>query len=202
MNHTPVRDRWEFDRADRLGLASLLVLVTIGGFLAWVVRPIVGWIQGSALSLSVVSKVEVPELSDTSVRNSVGGYDLLVSDPTPGQRLIDLLPGLCFLALIVVACWMVYRVMGDIGRGDPFVPHNVRRLRIAGAALTFGWPVVLFADATVRFALVSQLDLNGFHPGPQVTLTWGPIVVGFVLALLAEAFKSGARLRDDADGLV
>jgi hypothetical protein len=66
-----------------------------------------------------------------------------------------------------------------------------------------GWTVAYFLDTTCTFAILSDLDL-GVGGGPRTVLTLPvvPFVAGLITAMVAEAFKAGARLQDDVDGLV
>lgn len=196
------RDWLAFDRSDRVGLALLMVLVALGAAVTWLVRPLVEWAGGDALAVPFFSKVDVPGLAGTGLGHRDAHYDLLVPDPTTRQRLLDLLPGLGYLAIVVVAGYLLLRIMGDIGRGDPFQPHNVRRLRGLAALLALGWPIVFFAELTCRFTILTELDLGDLGPRAVFDLPVVPVVVGTAIALVAEAFKAGSRLRDDVDGLV
>jgi hypothetical protein len=196
------RDRLAFDRSDRIGLVALLVAVVLGAAVTCLVVPVVSWVRGTALSVPFTSAVEVPGLDGTGLRWRAASYDLLVDDPSTRQRLLDLLPGLGYLAVVAAACWLVLRIIGDIGREDPFPPHNVRRLRVLAALLAFGWPVVFFAEATCRFTILTGLDLGDLGPRTSFTVPVLVVVAGVALALLAEAFKAGSRLRDDVEGLV
>ena len=51
-------------------------------------------------------------------------------------------------------------------------------------------------------ALASNLDLGGLDLMVSMTLPWLPMTIGLVAALIAEAFKVGAKLSDDVDGLI
>ncbi|MEZ5094834.1 MAG: DUF2975 domain-containing protein [Nocardioides sp.] len=196
------RDWLTFDRYDRWGLAGLLGLISVGAVAAYVVAPLARWASGSGLRVPFFSEVDVPALEGTGLRHGLGDYHVVIPDPTAGQRLLDLLPGLGWLALALACCWLVLRVMGDIGRGDPFQPGNVRRLRLLAALLVLGWPVVASLEAMTAFAILAELDLEGVGPRAAFTFPLLPMLVGVVVALLAEAFKAGSRLRDDVDGLV
>jgi len=200
----PTRDRdlLAWDRSDRIGLSLLLALVAVVSAGAWVVAPIVDWVGGRDLEVPFFSSVDVPGLAGTGLGHGSADYSLLLPDPSVRQRLLDLLPGLGYLAIVLVGAWLVLRVMTDIGRGDPFHPRNVRRLRIIGGLLAFGWPIVFFAELTCRFAILTGLDLGDLGPRAGFTIPVLPVIAGMVVALLAEAFKAGSRLRRDVEGLV
>jgi hypothetical protein len=198
----PRRDLLAFDRTDRRGLLALLGLLALGGLLVWVVAPLRDWLAGAGIPLALVSPVSVPELDAAGVDHGLAVYDVQLADPTAGQRLLALAPGLLAAALLVVGCWFVLRVMRDIAAGDPFEPRNVTRLRVVAAILVIGVPVVFFLDMAVRGALLGSMDLGGLEPALFLSIPWQAVVAGMVVALLAEAFRAGSRLRDDVAGLV
>ena len=86
--------------------------------------------------------------------------------------------------------------------GDPFGPLNVTRLRIVAAALYSAcrWSTYSRCSST-RWCSVPS-DLGGLDPSFRLEIPWVPMLAGLVVAMLAEAFKAGSRLRDDVDGLV
>lgn len=198
----PARDRLAFDRYDRWGLGALLGLFSAGAVAATVVAPLVAWARGSDLRVPFFSRVEVPALDSSGLRPGQGTYDLIVADAAPHLRVLDLLPGLGWLALIMTGSWIVLRVMGDVGQGDPFQQHNVRRLRILAGLLVLGCPVVASLQPVVTMAMLADLDLGDLTARAAFELPAFAMLVGVVVALLAEAFKAGGRLRDDVDGLV
>ncbi|MBK6873226.1 MAG: DUF2975 domain-containing protein [Kineosporiaceae bacterium] len=196
------KDRLAFDRWDRLGLAALLALVALAAIARSVVQPLAAWARGQELTVPYVSSITVPPLDAVGTRYGEGRYDLRLDDPTTTQRLIDLAPGLLLLVLILTACWLVFRLMRDIGRGEPFAPRNVARLRLLAAVLALGVPVEFVARGMSTMAMLSNADLGSLNPAGQVELPWLSVLAGMCLALLAEAFKAGSRLRDDVEGLV
>jgi hypothetical protein len=198
----PRRDLLAFDRYDRWGLAALLGLISVGAVAAAVVGPLTGWIQGRALRVPFFSDIEVPALDGTGLSHGPGDYDVIIHDPTVLQRVLDLLPGLGWLVLVLACCWIVLKVMDDIGRGDPFQPGNVRRLRVLALLLVIGWPVLVSLQVMASLAVTADLGLDDLGPRAGFTFPFLPVLVGVVVALLAEAFKAGSRLRDDVDGLV
>lgn len=198
----PRRDWLSFDRYDRIGLSALVGLVALGASAFWLALPLAAWRTGDPLPVPFFSEVEVPELAGTGLGHGPANYDLIIDDPTSMQRLLGLLPGLAYLALVLLACYLVLRITGDIGHGDPFQPHNVRRLRIMAVIAYLGWPIVTLAESFCRMAILTGSDLGTLSPRVQMTLPVLPVLFGLTLALIAEAFKSGSQLRDDTDGLV
>ena len=55
---------------------------------------------------------------------------------------------------------------------------------------------------SVHGALLSDVDLGGLGLSVVLDIPWPWFIAGMVVALLAEAFKAGSRLRDDVEGLV
>lgn len=198
----PRRDPLAFDRSDRWGLLALLAVVALGAVLVWVVEPVAAWAGGHGILIQLVSEVAVPELDAAGVAHGPASYDVDLADPTAWQRLLAMAPGLISAALVVLACWLVVRVMRSIATGDPFEPRNVTRLRALAATLVFGAPVVFFLELSVRGVLLGSMDLGGLEASAFLSIPWQAAVVGMVVALLAEAFKAGSRLRDDVAGLV
>jgi hypothetical protein len=198
----PRRDLLTFDRYDRWGLVFLLGAAALGAVVAGVVEPIADWVSDAPLTPEVTSAVTVPPLDATGVAHGPGTYALELADPGAGQRLLELLPGLLAALLVVLACWCVVLLLRTVAAGDPFHPLNVTRLRVVAASLALGWPVVLVLQFAVNAVLLGSADLGGLELDSTIALPWVPLVAGMVVAMLAEAFKAGSRLRDDVDGLV
>ncbi len=143
-----------------------------------------------------------PSLDATGVGHGDAAYDVDVPDPGVALRLLDLVPGVLLTGLVAVGCWLVLRLMRDVAAGDPFRQANITRLRVLALLIAVGLPTVWFARGPIDLALLGTLDLGTGGPSIVVTMPWLPVVVGTVVALVAEAFRAGARLRDDTEGLV
>jgi DUF2975 family protein len=108
--------------------------------------------------------------------------------------------------LILALIWLFRRVaLTAVGTpkapANPFVWTNVRRLRII-AALVVVAPVI---DSWSHIALLELVrpTLQEFSMlGWDVTSFLLPAGIGLVLAVLAEVFAAGIRLREDVEGLV
>jgi hypothetical protein len=102
-----------------------------------------------------------------------------------------LLVGGYFGALIVIIN-RLRRVFETLIQGDPFRSQNVARLRLIGLGLIalegLGYLVHLAAGVVLASRSRSDLSIN--------LTAWFAILVVFVLA---EVFREGARLRDEAE---
>lgn len=196
----PRKDLLAFGRSDRWGLALLLAVVAVLTVVTQVVQPLVRWAQGDPLPVGYAGRLDVPALDALGVRHEDGGVTALVPHPGTTVRVVDVVLGVVLSLFVLAGCWVVLRVMRDVAAGDPFHPRNVTLLRILGLLVAVGLPAVWFGRATVDAAALTSL-------GPDVVvmtldLPWVPVLAGTVVALLAEAFKVGGRLRDDVEGLV
>ena len=105
--------------------------------------------------------------------------------------------GLLFVAAVYVAVLVLVfnrlrRVFATLTQGDPFHPDNVARLRVIGLGL-IGLEAIGYG---LRMALA--FATHGLEPkGATLNATgWFAILVVFVLA---EVFREGARLRQEAE---
>lgn len=191
-----------FDRSDRLGFAALLVLVVGVQTVVRVVLPVVAWVRGDPVPVPMIGEVAVPALDGRAVEHGVGRFDVLVEGASPVQRLADLVPGVLTVLIVAGVTALVLAVMHSVATGDPFGPPTVRRLRALAGLLVVGTPVVTFAALSVDGWLLSSVDLGGLDPAMAVDPPWEAVVGGLFVALLAEAFVVGRRLREDVEGLV
>ncbi|MFL6079024.1 MAG: DUF2975 domain-containing protein [Ornithinibacter sp.] len=196
------RDVLAFDRFDRWGLVVLLGAVALGAILAGVVEPLAGWATGAPLTPQVVSAVTVPPLDAAGVGYGEAAYAVDAVDPGAAQRLVALVPGILLAVLVVLSCWCIVLLLRTVASGDPFDPANVTRLRIIAGALVVGAPVGYLLQLVSDAVVLGGLDLGGLDLTFTLDIPWLPMVAGLVVAMLAEAFKAGSRLRDDVDGLV
>ena len=198
----PRRDWFAFDRSDRWGLGILLALVVLGALVADVVVPLVRWGAGDGIPLPFLSDVTVPELDAVGTTYGVASYDVTLADPTVGQRLLDLAPGVLAVGLVATGCALILAVMRSIAAGDPFIAGNVRRMRQLAALLLVGPFVTFFLSMSAHGALLGDVNVGSLPFTAHLDIPWAWFIAGMVVALLAEAFKAGSGLRDDVDGLV
>jgi len=196
------RDVLAFDRFDRWGLVFLLGAVALGAIVAGVVEPVVDWVTGAPLTPLAETAVTVPQLDAAGIGYGHASYAVDAVDPSAGQRLLALAPGLLMAVLVVLACWCVVLLLRTVASGDPFDPVNVIRLRIIAGVLVLGVPVAYFLQVVSDAMVLTGLDVPGMDTTFTLDIPWVPMLAGLVVAMLAEAFKAGSRLRADVDGLV
>ncbi len=196
------RDVLEFDRFDRWGLIFLLGAVALGSILAGVVEPVADWVNGAPLTPLADTAVTVPQLDAAGIGYGQATYAVDAVDPSVGQRLLALAPGLLMAVLVVLSCWCVVLLLRTVASGDPFDPVNVIRLRIIAGALVLGAPVAYVLQVVSDAMVLTSLDVAGLDTTFTVEIPWVPMLAGLVVAMVAEAFKAGSRLRADVDGLV
>lgn len=120
-------------------------------------------------------------------------------------RLLVALPSVLIWAGIGVASLVFGTFLRSIVDGEPFDRYNPRRLLWLGGSLV----MVLFADSWLRVwitrAMIDVLSRHG-HPIPLLVddpgINPGPVYLIVGVLCLAGAFRAGARLAADADGLV
>lgn len=130
---------------------------------------------------------------------------LVFHDPSVGERLLLVAPALLTTLSIGLVAYLLLRMLPSLREGDPFSAANVRRAYTVALTVITG-SLLVPACAGVTGAV---LESRALGTDPSLTFTFGleggtvPLVlVGLILAALAEIFRRGARLRHDVEGLV
>ncbi len=164
-------------------VSSLLkIILDVTWFLLWALVALcaLGGIAMLLLSFNsdIIDQIEIEDLSDLNQKGPV------------------LAAGLFAFALYGTGINLIVgnlrRIFQTLTAGDPFHPDNVGRLRLAGlilAGLEVGrW--VFWGSAAL---LLPEADRSN---GAFSLTTWFSVMVVFVLA---EVFREGARLRNEAE---
>lgn len=91
----------------------------------------------------------------------------------------------------------LYRIVGTVSAGAPFVPINAERLS------AMGWIAV-----ATQIILIPMKGLGGWiehvtgHVRIDIDVSLGGILLALVLFILARVFREGARMRADLEGTV
>lgn len=109
------------------------------------------------------------------------------------------------VGLAVGACALLLApVLTSLAAGDPFRRGNAARIGATGAIILF---VGMFSSALPQVAAIQVLDGHGLvEPGSPFVVTLGfnlaPLGVAALVFAVAEAFRRGTQIADDAAGLV
>ena len=97
------------------------------------------------------------------------------------------------LALVLVVVSKLRHVMGTASAGTPFEGRNTSRLRGIAAAMAGLAILPTLVRPFVPLAARASVDMS--HPN----FNFGLWLAAVVVLVLAEVFREGARLREDAD---
>ena len=108
------------------------------------------------------------------------------------------------MASIAVGAWCMAGVVRSVGTGQPFHRRNPARLvGVAFAILNGGLLAPLVGDAaSIAVLEATGLTDAGFPFAIAATISFAPIVLTVLVLTVAEAFRRGAALVDEVDGLV
>ena len=192
----------ETDARDAIAVRAVLWLTAALVVAGSVARPLLRWLRDEAIAVPYESAVRVPELDAAGTAYGTARYALRLERPAVADRLLDLLPGVALAAMAIVVIVCLERVCTAIGRGHPFARAQVTRLRVVAAVLLIGAPVHGLIRSLVDGQLLHGLALGGLPWRRLIDGSLVPSLAGIMVAVLAEAFRAGTRLRDDVDGLV
>lgn len=145
-----------------------------------------------------------------------GAGTLTLVDVGPGSRLLLVAPSLLHATVTVTAVALLLQIVGSITAGRPFTARTVRAWhRLAGVLIGGGLAQIAVDVAagthldglldqhlgTDRLAAADQALQLG-HDAAAVGAGAPVVVAGLVALALAVAFRAGARLEAETDGLV
>lgn len=140
-----------------------------------------------------------------------GGLVAEVYDLDPVTALLSTAPTWGGLIAAGVVGLVLLPALRTTASGRPFAPGNARRLASAAAVVALGWLLAttgpLLAAPSVIESIAGARGYAGFDVptgwiAPALDIAWWPILIAVLLATLAAATRSGARLAADTEGLV
>ena len=177
-------DIFRFDRSDRIGTEVTLGLVWVMAAGSLLLDPVSRWIRGLPLLI---------EGGDPA------GLQVPVDGATSSERVIMLAAPTLAVVFLAIGAWMTVRLLRGIAAGNPFERSQIRRLRVIAVLLIVvpsGLALGMFIATTVVQERLGQ-SVNATFTLP---VPW--LLAGLLTAAVAQAFVTGAALRDDVDGLV
>jgi hypothetical protein len=103
---------------------------------------------------------------------------------------------------LAVIWWLLSRTVHDVRRNRGFTPRIPRRLRVVGALVLLGVPLLQLARWGVARWLVETSTASGIADVPALRLEVWPFATGLVILVLASAWRETVRMREDLEGLV
>ncbi len=127
---------------------------------------------------------------------------LPVEHPTLSQRVLVAVAALPIYALTTIMLVMLWRLVGEARRTDPFAGVMARRLRLLGWLLVIGGPVAWATEFAARFALSATVSTGGANATLNLgtPAIWG--LVGFGLLAISEVVRRGQAMRAELDEVV
>jgi Protein of unknown function (DUF2975) len=127
--------------------------------------------------------------------------ELTFQQPDLVQRILLDAPGIVTSAMTLLVIYLLIRIARTLQAGEPFAPPNARRIRMfAVVVLIVGvlGPII----ETVTTGLLVEGSPVADVIAVEAHISGPPILVGLLIAALAEVFARGTRLRQDTEGLV
>jgi uncharacterized membrane protein YidH (DUF202 family) len=91
----------------------------------------------------------------------------------------------------------LYRIVGTVGEGDPFVPVNAERLR------AMGWITVAVHVLGIPMAAITRwVEVATDNVRIEADVPLAGLLLAVVLFVLARVFREGTRMRDEMEGTV
>jgi hypothetical protein len=189
---------------------TLLILAGVAAMIAGPVYWINGLTRGPVTVHAPLAEPEEP-VSGQGLREGVildlpAGTlaELTVWDPSKSAWLLwrsdDAINGLA----IGLGCLALSGIVGDIGMGRPFSRRNARRFVVIAALVGVVGILSQILNQAAIDAAITSAGLNGpdgpFRAGSDLDMY--PIGIALLILVLAEAFRVGAAISEDVEGLV
>ncbi|MGY1858372.1 DUF2975 domain-containing protein [Modestobacter sp. SYSU DS0290] len=146
----------------------------------------------------------LPDTAQVSVLNGGDQLQLAAWDSTIPEQMLSRGDAAVTGLAVGVAAWLLRPLLASVAAGRPFGRGNARRLGgLSVVVLVAGYVGPLLPQVGALLVL-DRLGLT--DPGSPFVLglefSFGPLLVGLLLLVLAEAFRQGERLDRDVAGLV
>ena len=134
-----------------------------------------------------------------------GNLDLSAWDSTLAEQALARADTLLLGLAMAFAAYLLIPLLRSVQEAHPFDDGNARRIAgLTVALLVAGW-LGPFLTRIGSLLVIDRLGIGGVEGGlePAATPDLAPLLLAAVLlAVLAEAFRRGAQIRADVDGLV
>lgn len=198
-----------FDRWDYLGTRVLLIASAVATLVVTVLLPVVEWARGRPLVSTVLVDGDPPAVTDPPLlAGAEATWDraatVSLGDASTGAWLASLLPGVVLSVAVLLVVAGLVRLVAGIQRDGGLSDGSVTTLRVvAVTVIAAPWALSLAAGIAEDRVRTEAFGGSGATVSFEVTGAMLALtVLGLVIAALAEAFRRGASLEHDVDGLV
>jgi hypothetical protein len=122
-------------------------------------------------------------------------------EPTTVQRLLWLSWRVSFPLLAAGALCLVLLIVRSVRDADPFTATNARRLRQLAALVGLGGSLVSVLGAVLRRWLLDNSGAGNIV-ARDWSVSWLPLLIGLLLAVLAQVWSRGVEIRDELEDVV
>lgn len=149
----------------------------------------------------------LPQVANASLREGATGS---LADIPEWLRLLCATPTIIHAVVLLLATPLIIRVIGRVGQGQPFAPSVLRSWSSLSVVLIVGGVLQGVLDTIagrVLFNLTFTPEIPLYEAYEGMNLQ-GPnwplllIVVGIICVAITTAFRSGARLEKEVEGVV
>ena len=107
------------------------------------------------------------------------------------------------LGMLIYFLQLLWRIIGSVGEGDPFVPENADRLSRMGWVGVAGNVLALMTGGLVTWIAGIAQDLGeDVQFDGEVGFEGGGLLLILVLFILARVFRKGTEMREELEGTV
>ena len=185
--------------------------VALGGVLVAVALPVHSLtMAGGSVPVSMVPgrvpPLHVPGLpSGITVSAAADAISLDVARLSPGLRLLTEASGVVTALAVAAGAWWLAGVLRSVALGRPFERRNAARLLGLTGAILVGGVLAPILDDLAGFAILDRrglVDSDSPFVLTMLHVDFAPLLLALVVLGAAEAFRRGAALADDVEGLV
>jgi hypothetical protein len=159
-----------------------------------------------SLAPGKVPPLDLPGLpSGASLSTAADAISLDVAHLPTGLRLLTAASAVVTALAFAAGAWWLAGVLQTVAGGRPFDRRNATRLLGLTGAVLVGGVLAPILDDGAGFAVLGRLGLVDSDLPFVLTMLhvdFAPLLLALVVLAAAEAFRRGAALADDVDGLI
>ncbi len=122
-------------------------------------------------------------------------------DPSVKQRVLWVSWRASIPLLAAAVLWLVLLIVRSVRDADPFTATNARRLRVLAALVGVGGTLISVWGTVLRRWLLDSSGASDIVVRDW-SFTWLPLLVGLVIAVLAQVWSHGVDMRNDLEDVV